>query len=858
MRFPFRALSALLLAVGVATCSDTPPAAVKHSSLAPGSALAGRVAFEPVFSAAALSVAQHLGDFGIHYDRVRVVLTRLVGEVAKDTTVAFAPGAPDITLTLTVEVRSPDEAFQIAIEFLSDTDVVFHGQGRVHAHPQDQPPPTDDPVPVDYVGPGSNVARIALSPKTITLPADRTVSFVAAAFDASGNAVPSVPLAWTTSDASIATITKAGLLQATGRRGSVVVSAITPTGVTDQATAAIIPLPASVSLVSGGGQTGKVSGTLATPAVVQVNAQDGIGVPDVAVTFSPPTGGSVSVASVTTDANGRASTSLVLGTTAGPQQFTATVGKLSAAIPETANPGAPASISVVAGNDQVRTIRTSLSPLVVRVTDRFGNPVPGALVAWTRTAGGGSLGAATSTTSADGQASAAYTLGTLVGTETVAASVEGAATDAVFTFKAIAGAPAFISIVSGNGQTARVSTQLSAPLVVRVTDDAGNPAGDATVKWTAINGTVGPSSFTDSAGRSSARLTLGTHAGASSATATIASGRHVSFDATASPGTLASIVFSTQPANGTAGATLSAVRVALVDANGNQTDVSSPVSIALGNNVGASLGGTLVRNASSGVATFNDLVIDKAGTGYILVASTGGGAPVPSSSFNVVGPLGATAIAIVAGDDQRAAAGSPVPIAPTVKVTDGSGNAVAGVSVTFSPGTGSGDVIPSSPIVTDASGIAGPTSWTLGQHAGPQTLVVSSPGLTSAVVRAGAFGGPPAMLAMATQPSSTATSGVALDRQPVIQLQDHFGNPVAAGSLMVTVTASSGALLGTTSVAADPVTGLAAFTDLAITGSGAVTLTFSAQGVQSVTSSSITVSGGGEAPSSSPTTGARF
>jgi hypothetical protein len=53
---------------------------------------------------------------------------------------------------------------------------------------------------------------------------------------------------------------------------------------------------------------------------------------------------------------------------------------------------------------------------------------------------------------------------------------------------------------------------------------------------------------------------------------------------------------------------------------------------------------------------------------------------------------------------------------------------------------------------------------------------------------------------------------------------------------------TGGSLLGTTSVVADPVTGSAAFTDLKIVGSGVVTLTFSAQGVQSVTSSSITVS----------------
>jgi hypothetical protein len=50
---------------------------------------------------------------------------------------------------------------------------------------------------------------------------------------------------------------------------------------------------------------------------------------------------------------------------------------------------------------------------------------------------------------------------------------------------------------------------------------------------------------------------------------------------------------------------------------------------------------------------------------------------------------------------------------------------------------------------------------------------------------------------------------------------------------------------------------VATFSDLGILGSGVVTLTFSAPGIQSVTSSSITVSSGG-APTATETTGARF
>ncbi|HEX8942808.1 MAG TPA: Ig-like domain-containing protein [Gemmatimonadaceae bacterium] len=840
MRLPLRVLSTLLIAAGVATCSDTPPAAVKHSSLGPSGGALGRVAFVPVFSASALQTAQHLVDFGIHYDHVRVTLTRPPSDVVRDTTIAFTPTSPDITLNLTVEVRSSDEVFEVGIDYLNTAGVVFHGHGRVRSHAPEQPSPQQEQISVEYVGPGANVARIDVSPKTSAVRTDGTLQFVAAAFDANNNAVAAVPLSWTTSDPSIATITGAGILQALERRGTVVVTASTPTGITDRATLVVVPPPSTISVVSGGGQTGVVATALGSPAVVQVNAADGVGVPGVNIVLAPPTGGGVAVTTLTTDANGRVSAGLTLGTVAGAQAFAATAGNLSTLIPETAVAGAPAGIEIISGNGQTDSIHKELAPLVVRVTDQFGNPVSGVAVSWTRS-GAGFLEAVSSTTAADGRATTMYTLGNAVGTEGVTASVGGVTSHAVFSFQVVAGAPASIVLVSGNAQAARIGATLAAPLVVKVTDEAGNPVSSITVHWSATNASTAPTSLTDFAGRASANLTLGTVAGPASATASITGGRHVTFSATAQPGPVAALAFSTQPSNAVTGAAMSTVRVALLDAKGNQTAATNAVTISLANNPsGATLSGSLVRTAVNGVASFNDLKIDKAGNAYTLDASSAGATSSTSSAFNVTDAV-ASKLTIVAGDDQRAAAGSPVPVAPSVKVTDDAGNPVAGASVTFSP-SDAGVVIPSTPLLTDASGIATLTSWTLGGHSGPQTLLVSSAGLPSVSLRAGAFGGPPAMLGMATQPSATAQSGALLDRQPVVQLLDHFGNSTATSNLTITVAVSAGTLLGTTSVVADPVTGLATFTDLKIVGSGDVTLTFTAQGVQSVTSSSITIS----------------
>ena len=77
------------------------------------------------------------------------------------------------------------------------------------------------------------------------------------------------------------------------------------------------------------------------------------------------------------------------------------------------------------------------------------------------------------------------------------------------------------------------------------------------------------------------------------------------------------------------------VTVDIVDSGGNVVDSSAPVTIALGNNpAGATLGGTLTRNAVHGVATFDDLTLDQPDNGYTLTASSSGLTNDTSNSFN--------------------------------------------------------------------------------------------------------------------------------------------------------------------------------------------------------------------------------
>jgi hypothetical protein len=99
------------------------------------------------------------------------------------------------------------------------------------------------------------------------------------------------------------------------------------------------------------------------------------------------------------------------------------------------------------------------------------------------------------------------------------------------------------------------------------------------------------------------------------------------------------------------------------------------------------------------------------------------------AAVSVVTP--ASAIALVAGTNQRALAGKALPQAVVVRATNRRGSAAAGKRVTFRVPDGQGSVDPAS-ATTDADGRAR-TSWTLGADPGHQTLYASVENVDSAL-----------------------------------------------------------------------------------------------------------------------------
>jgi PKD repeat protein len=105
------------------------------------------------------------------------------------------------------------------------------------------------------------------------------------------------------------------------------------------------------------------------------------------------------------------------------------------------------------------------------------------------------------------------------------------------------GATMSIRVVTGNGQSGRVGETLSDPVVVEVTDAAGNPLQDATVEFEFTSAGAGaeilpPSTTTDEAGRAQAQLRLGDKVGVQSGEARVvldgATGSNAPFTALAS------------------------------------------------------------------------------------------------------------------------------------------------------------------------------------------------------------------------------------------------------------------------------------------------------------------------------------
>ncbi|MGE0555179.1 MAG: Ig-like domain-containing protein [Gemmatimonadales bacterium] len=163
------------------------------------------------------------------------------------------------------------------------------------------------------------------------------------------------------------------------------------------------------------------------------------------------------------------------------------------------------------------------------------------------------------------------------------------------------------------------------------------------------------------------------------------------------------------------------ISVAVQDKNGVTVAVSSaPVTLALTSGSFAP-GSVTTVNAVNGIGTFGNLFVTGAATGLGIVASSPGLTSATSSAFDVL-PAAPTVLTKLAGDNQTVAAGSTVPVPPSVRVSDQYGNPVPGEAVNFVAQNNSA-LVTGGTQVTDAAGVATVGSWIVLD--GPNTLIVS-------------------------------------------------------------------------------------------------------------------------------------
>ena len=189
-------------------------------------------------------------------------------------------------------------------------------------------------------------------------------------------------------------------------------------------------VPHGVRIVSGDDQQGLPSAVLPNPFLVEVRDTRGIAFEGVPVTFTVTAGdGTLSVVNTTTDENGRAQSTLTLGPNAGTNTVSVSVAEIQAE--QTFNAEGiriPKRLEIISGNDQEGLPDAALdNPFVVEVRDQTGEPLPGAQVIFSVTAGGGTLSITNAVTDSNGRAESVLTLGPSQGINTVSVSVTGIA-----------------------------------------------------------------------------------------------------------------------------------------------------------------------------------------------------------------------------------------------------------------------------------------------------------------------------------------------------------------------------------------------------------------------------------------------
>jgi hypothetical protein len=272
-------------------------------------------------------------------------------------------------------------------------------------------------------------------------------------------------------------------------------------------------------------------------------------------------------------------------------------------------------------------------------------------------------------------------------------------------------------------------------IIVTARDSFGNPIPSATVVLSATgsgNTVTPPAATTNASGVATGTLSA-TTVGSKIVSATVNGVAITQTDTvTVTPGVAAALVFTGQPTNTAAAATINAgsggVVVTARDSFGNTAgSFSGNVTLAIAANPSTgTLSGTLSQAAVAGVATFANLSIDQNGTGYTLRATSGALISAPSAMFNITA---SGSVVVSAGNGQTGLVGFALNVAPAVLVRDAANAPVANAPVTFAVAGGGGGIT-GEDATTNSNGIATVGSWTVQIGTNTLTATVAGSGIT--------------------------------------------------------------------------------------------------------------------------------
>ena len=385
--------------------------------------------------------------------------------------------------------------------------------------------------------------------------------------------------------------------------------------------------------------------------------------------------------------------------------------------------------------------------------------------------------------------------------------------------------PVIIKRILGDSQAGVAGTALGIPLTVRVQAADSSGVNNVPIQFSALSGGQVQSAvaLTDTNGFASSPVTLGPGTGPQQFTAKAPRIAAVTFTATASPGTAKTIAIQAGNAQtGAAGAVLAVAPAVIVkDSLGNPvpgikvfwtkmpTSNSKPVNDSSFTNV-------------SGVATSGGWRMGTVPRGDTLLAASPLN-PIIFTALTTVAP--AAKVLAASGDLQTAIEGTALTNPLVAKVVDSLGNAISGVSVSFT--TANGTVTPAS-AVTNASGQAS-TAWTLPLGPGGKTAtasVTTPAGVTPYAFSATALPVTPTLLV-----SVLGSNVVGVGRAGTLFIRT--SSPVPAGApLTLAITTSSPTTLALSSPTAQ-IPGADSVITLAVTGgvsAGSSTVTVSAPG----------------------------